>query len=60
MIAYLTCWGLFWFGDIVSRIMNNWMAVFLYPIYNWAMSRSYGVQNKYKIAKGPWHDEPNN
>lgn len=58
MIAYLLSWGLFWMGDLVSKIMNNHLAIVLYPVYNWLMTKSYDVQDKYKVEKGPWN-EPN-
>lgn len=57
MISYCLSWGLYWFGDVVSRAMNGPRAYVLYPIYNWSMTKSYHVQNKYGVMKGPWRNE---
>jgi hypothetical protein len=47
---------LFCLGDWISRPMSHWDWAWLYPMYNWLMDTSHGVQ-VWAGATGPWQSD---
>lgn len=46
-------WGLFYIGDLVSKVCYIPVFHWLYSIYNYLMSKSSDLQDKWKLD-GPW------
>jgi hypothetical protein len=43
----------YFIGNTISKPMNKWDCFsWLYPAYNWLMTKSYDTQEK--TGKGPW------
>lgn len=52
LLAYIASWGLYFIGDLISKIMNTRFTAWLYPIYNWCMTKSSEISDQYKL--GVW------
>ena len=53
-LFYWLAWLLYLLGDGVSRVMALHRQLGrLYPLYNWLMSKSVAVQDRFGLS-GPW------
>jgi hypothetical protein len=47
---------LYCLGDCVSRPMYYWDWAWIYPVYNWLMDSSHGIQN-WAGNNAPWQPD---
>lgn len=54
MIAYISSWTLFWIGHWFSRVYEVTEFEPFYEVYNWCMTTSVNIQDRYDVEDGPW------
>ena len=54
MMTRWLCWILYWIGHGFSKLFEATEFEVFFDAYNWFMTKSVNIQDKYDIENGPW------